>query len=121
MCAFTSVQVHMGVHVLVVHVEGSEVIPQAPSSLFGETGSVAGLELNKWLSWLAIKPRGVYLSQPPQDWGTYLSLPRTGVAHTNHYIQLFYMDYRNQTQVLMPGKGHSESEAGDAHRSSHGP
>lgn len=68
-CAFTSVQVHMGVHVLVVHVEGSEVIPQAPSSLLGETGSVAGQELNKWLSWLAIKPRGVYLSRAPQGWG----------------------------------------------------
>lgn len=68
MCAFTSVQVHKGVHVLAVHVEGSEVIPQVPSSLFREAGSVAGLELNKWLSWLAIKPRGVHLSRPPQGW-----------------------------------------------------
>lgn len=64
-CAFTSVQAHMGVHVLVVHVEGSEVIPQAPSSLLGETGSVAGLELNKWLSWLAIKPRSLPVSESP--------------------------------------------------------
>lgn len=47
------------------------VIPQVPSSLFRDTGSVAGLELNKWLTWLAIKPRGVYLSQPPQDWGSH--------------------------------------------------
>lgn len=64
-CAFTSVQAHMGVHVLVVHVEGSEVIPQAPSSLLGETGSVAGQELNKWLSWLAIKPRSLPVSGSP--------------------------------------------------------
>lgn len=101
----------MGVHVLVMHVEGSEVIPQAPSSLLGETGSVAGQELNKWLSWLAIKPRGVYLSRAPQGWGR---------THKPLY-PAFYMDYGNQTQVLVAGKGHSESEASEAHRNSHGP
>lgn len=66
------VQVHMCVHVLVVCVEAKvnlKHIPQALSSLFCETESLACLELNKWLSWLTIQPRGC----------THLSLPVLGL------------------------------------------